>query len=345
MIETWYAILAFMLIVYVVLDIRNFGAGILHLIVARTPAERRQVFAAVGPVYAWHEVWLVGFGGVMAAAFPRLYAVSFSSYYLALFLILWCFVLRGISIEVRGHFNDRMWRAFWDFVFTVANVLLAILFGAALGNVIRGVPLDASGEFAMPFFTNFGVRGEVGLLDWYTISVSVFCLLVVTAHGATFLALKTDGPVNERCAAIARRIWSFLPPLFIVVSIETWIVRPALLPAMAGNPLVWLGIAFIFASVGVLFTGMRQGLEPRAFTGSCMLIASVMATGAATIFPVFLYSTLGPENSLTAYQAATSPRGLELALIWGPFALALSGVYAWFITRYYSGKVKAGPDV
>ncbi|HEY0256472.1 MAG TPA: cytochrome d ubiquinol oxidase subunit II [Candidatus Methylacidiphilales bacterium] len=344
MIETWYAILALMLIVYVVLDIRNFGAGILHLIVSRTPAERRQVFAAVGPVYAWHEVWLVGFGGVMVAVFPRLYAVSFSSYYLALFLILWCFVLRGISIEVRGHFNDRMWQAFWDFVFTFANVLLAILFGAALGNVIRGVPLDASGEFAMAFFTDFGVRGEVGLLDWYTISVSLFCLLVVTAHGATFLALKTDGPVHDRCTAIAQRIWTILPALFVVISIETWVVRPALLPQMAGNPVAWLGIAVVLVGIALLFTGLRQGLESRAFAGSCLLIASVMATGAATIFPVFLYSTLGPENSLTAYQAATSPTGLKLALIWGPFALALSGVYTWFIVRYYSGKVKVRPE-
>ena len=172
MIATWYVIVSFMLIIYVALDGRNFGAGILHWLVARTPEERRQVVAAIGPLWSWHEVWLVGFGGTLVAVFPRLMASAFAGYYLALFLILWCLILRGISLEVGGHINDRMWQGFWDFVFVFASFLLAILFGAAAGNMARGVPLDADGTFSMAFFTDFTARGYVGLLDWYTVSIA-----------------------------------------------------------------------------------------------------------------------------------------------------------------------------
>jgi cytochrome bd ubiquinol oxidase subunit II len=147
MIAAWYAIVSLMLIIYVLLDGRNFGAGIIQRLVARTPEERRQVIAAIGPLWSWHEVWLVGFGGTLVAVFPRLMASAFSGYYLALFLILWCLILRGISIEVGGHIDDRLWQGFWDFVFAFSNLLLAILFGAAAGNVVRGVPLDRQGNF------------------------------------------------------------------------------------------------------------------------------------------------------------------------------------------------------
>src|SRR6201994_4767879 len=149
MITLWYGILVFMLTTYIVLDGRNFGAGILHWIVARNQQERRQVIAAIGPLWSWHEVWLVGFGGPLLAVFPRLLASAFAGYYLALFLILWCLILRGVSIEVGGHINDRMWQGFWDFVFVFGNTLLAVLFGAAAGNVARGVPLGPDGTFSM----------------------------------------------------------------------------------------------------------------------------------------------------------------------------------------------------
>ena len=149
MIASWYAIAGLMLIVYVVLDGRNFGVGMLHLLVARTPAERRQLIAAIGPLWSWHEVWLVGFGGTVLAVFPKLLASAFAGYYLALFLILWCLLLRGIALGVGGHINDRMWQAFWDHAFALANLLLAVLFGVAAGNLARGVPLESDGTFSM----------------------------------------------------------------------------------------------------------------------------------------------------------------------------------------------------
>src|SRR5262249_17276236 len=228
MIAAWYGIVSFMLIVYVALDGRNFGAGMIHWSVAKTPQERRQVIAAIGPLWSWHEVWLVGFGGTLVAVFPRLMASAFSGYYLALMLILWGLILRGISIEVGGHIDDRLWQGFWDFVFVVANFLLAILFGAAAGNVARGVPLDAEGNFSMAFFTDFRTSGYVGLLDWYTVSVAVFAVVILAAHGANYLTLKTEGAVHDRSTKIAKYLWIAVVPLFLLISIETLLVRPDL---------------------------------------------------------------------------------------------------------------------
>src|SRR6202789_666368 len=149
MITAWYVVVSFMLIIYVALDGRNFGAGMLHWLVAKTPDERRPVIAAIGPLWSWHEGWLVGCGGTLLAVFSRLMASAFAVYYLALFLILWCLLLRGIALEVGGHINDRLWQGFWDFVFVLASTLLSILFGAAAGNMARGVPLGSDGTFSM----------------------------------------------------------------------------------------------------------------------------------------------------------------------------------------------------
>ena len=214
-----------MLTMFVVLDGWDIGAGALYFLVAKNDPERRQVIAAIGPLWSWHEVWLVAAGGTFVLAFPELMAVSFSGFYLALWMVLWSFVLRGISIEVGGHINDSLWRSGWDFVFAASNVLLAILFGTALGNVIRGVPIDGSGMFSMSLFTDFTARGRVGILDWYTLSVAVFATVLLSAHGATYLRLKTVGPVHERSERLARLLWLVTALLFVVVSAETWVVR------------------------------------------------------------------------------------------------------------------------
>ena len=339
MIAIWYALVSVMLIVYVALDGRNFGAGMLHWFVARTPEERRQVVAALGPLWSWHEVWLVGFGGTLVAVFPRLLASAFSGYYLALMLILWGLILRGVAIEVGGHLDDRMWQGFWDFVFAFGSLLLAFLFGAAAGNVARGVPIDAQGDFSMAFFTNFGVRGDVGLLDWYTISIAIFAVVLLAAHGATYLMLRTTGPVHDRSESSARRLWTAVVPLFFVISVESWAVRPEAVARAVSNPICWLGTLTVIGAALTLFAGLFARREKLALLGSNFLIAGLLTTGAAAIFPVMLYSTLGPQYSLTAYSAAAGPESLRLASVWWPVALALALAYFVFISRRYTGKV------
>ena len=344
MIAAWYSIVSLMLIIYVVLDGRNFGAGMLQWFVAKTPEERRQVIAAIGPLWSWHEVWLVGFGGTLVAIFPRLMASAFAGYYLALFLILWCLILRGVSIEVGGHINDRLWQTYWDFNFVLSNFLLAILFGAAAGNVARGVPVDAQGNFSMAFFTNFDVRGYVGLLDWYTVSIAILAVAMLGAHGATYLTLKTEGPVHDRCDRWAKYLWLAVVPLLLVVLIESRIARPDLPGHALSNPFWWLGLVVIVLSTITLISGLTSHHELRAFIGSNFLIVSLLATGAAAIFPVMLYSTLAPENSLTAYAVAAGPMSLRLASFWWPVGFVLAVFYFVIISRRYAGRVSVQRD-
>src|SRR6266403_896607 len=344
MIATWYAAVSFMLIIYIVLDGRNFGAGMLQWLVAKTPEERRQVIAAIGPLWTWHEVLLLGLGGTLIAIFPRLMASAFAGYYLALFLILWCLILRGVSLEVGGHINDHLWQTYWDFIFVCSNFLLAILFGAAAGNVARGVPLNGDGNFSMAFFTNFNVRGHVGLLDWYTVSIAILAVVMLAAHGAAYLTLKTEGLVHDRSEKLARYLWIAVVPLLFVVLIESRIVRPDLPGRAWSNPFWWLGLIVTAVSIIALISGLVGKREWRACLGSNFLIVGLLATGAAGIFPVMLYSTLAPENSLTAYAVASSSTTLLRASFWWPIGFALAVFYFVFISRRYAGKVSVQRD-
>src|SRR5262245_29210390 len=252
MVEIWFALLCFTIVVFVVLDGWDIGAGALHLIVAKSQTERREVVAAIGPLWGWNEVWLVAAGGTFLLAFPAAMAAAFSGFYLALWMVLWAFVLRGISIEVAGHIPDTLWQSFWDFVFAVSNVLLAVLFGAALGNVIRGVPIDATGGFTMELFTDFRPQGEVGYPDGYTVSTAVFATCLLAAHGATYLRLKTQGIVHGRSQRMARILWLATLVLFPIVSLQTWFVRPAFYSAMGERPLAWMFVALVVGGVWAL---------------------------------------------------------------------------------------------
>src|SRR6266566_1693043 len=189
----WFILVAFMLTMYVVLDSFDLGAGVIHLVAARSDLERRTIVRAIGPVWDGNEVWLIAAGGTLFFTFPVLYASSFSGFYLPLIMVLWFLMLRGISIELRSHIHDPVWISFWDGVFFVGSALLAIFYGAALGNVIRGVPLDKNGIFFEALWTDFNpYSSNPGILDWYTILVGLLALAVLTTHGANYIAMKTE---------------------------------------------------------------------------------------------------------------------------------------------------------
>ncbi len=343
MVDLWFGILSVMLATYAVLDGTSIGSGLVQFVVAKSPAERRLVISAIGPLWTWHEVWLVASGGVLFVAFPTVLAVALPGFYLAVFVLLWCLVGRGLSLELGGHLEDPLWRTFWDVAFTSVNVLTAILLGAALGNLVRGVPLGASGKFRMPFFTDFRAAGGVGILDWYTISVALFTLVCVAAHGASYLVWKTEGPVHDRSLALARRLWLAVFVLLPIITIETASVRPELFTEMMRRPLAWFSVALAIAgSVGVAF-GQRRGKELLAFLGGCGVILGLLAAAAASIFPVMLRSTFDPAYSITAQKGAVGGAGLGLALLWWPLAMALSLGYSVVVFRQFRGKVKMAP--
>jgi cytochrome bd ubiquinol oxidase subunit II len=344
MVETWYALLSFMLLAYVVLEGFDIGAGMLQYVVGKTEAERRTVIAAIGPLWSWHEVWLVAFGGTLLMAFPPILAASFAGFYLALILLLWALIFRGVSIEFSGHLADPLWRTGWHFCFVASNVLLAILLGAALGNVVRGVPVGASGKFAMALFTDFTPGGEVGLLDWYTISVAVFILAAFATHGAIGLAHRTEGPVHDRSLRVASFLWRIVLVLLVVVTVETRHVRREFFPEMFREPFGWIGVICLAAGAIAVFAGLHGKRALPALAGSSTVIAGLMIAGAAGVFPFMLRSTIAPEYSMSAYKTAADGYGLGVALIWWPIALVLAVGYFLFIYKHYSGKVKLQED-
>src|SRR5579862_3634860 len=203
----WFCLVAVLLAGYVILDGFDLGAGIVHLFAAKTAAERRAVLASIGPVWDGNEVWLLAAGGTLYFAFPGLYASSFSGFYLALMVVLWLLILRGISIEFRSHVNSELWHSLWDAVFAGASALLAVFYGAALGNVIRGVPLDSDGNFFLALWTNLQPGPNAGIIDWYTLLVGITAFAALTLHGALWVALKTEGDLQARSHRIARRLW------------------------------------------------------------------------------------------------------------------------------------------
>lgn len=344
MVELWFVILCLMVGFFIVQSGWDFGAGVLHYIVARDQEERRMLIAAVGPLWTWREVWLVATGGVLFVAFPRVLAVAFPAYYLALFFVLWTLILRGLSLELRGHLPSTLWRSFWDFVFAVSNALLAILFGTAFGNVMRGMPLGPDARLSLPLFTDFGVHGQVGILDWYTISVAVFTLVCLSAHGASYLALKTEGEVYRRSKSRAKWLWLSTLLLLFLVSFETWYVRPELFTGLSGRPAEWATLALVVGGLAAIFTGLRSSAEVRTFLGGCMLIAGLLGTAAASLFPVILYSTLAPEYSITAYNGSSDASSLRAAALWWPVAFALALIYFGLIGKYYRGRVRISED-
>src|SRR5512142_1390081 len=182
----WFILVALMLTAYVILDGFDLGAGVIHLLVARTDRERRTVLRAIGPVWDGNEVWLLAAGGTLYFAFPLLYASSFSGFYLPLMMVLWLLMLRAIGIELRSHVDGVVWHGFFDAVFSLSSVLLAIFYGAALGNVLRGVPLDKNGYFFEPLWTNWRVGPHPGILDWYTVLAGAAALAVLAMHGALY---------------------------------------------------------------------------------------------------------------------------------------------------------------
>jgi cytochrome d ubiquinol oxidase subunit II len=338
MLELWFAIVAVMLTLYVVLDGFDLGAGMLHLLAARRDAERRQVLAAIGPYWDGNEVWLLAAGGALFVAFPRALAAGLSGFYFAIFLVLWCLILRGVAIEFRSHVEHPLWRSFWDTVFAGASALLAVFFGAALGNLLRGLPLDAAGWFSLALFTDFTARPPVGILDWYTVLVGAYALVALAAHGAAYLAWKTDGPVQGRSRALRGRLAPAVVAMWPVMTAATLAVDPALFANFAARPLAWLAALVALGGAGTLLVGGLRRADRAAFFGSCAFLAGLLGATAASVFPVMLRAAGDPALSLTVHNAGNDPQGLRTALGWWLIGFPLAVVYFAILFRLHRGK-------
>ena len=341
MIELWFGIAAVMVAAYVVFDGFDMGAGALHLFVARNDSERRQVLAAIGPYWDGNEVWLLATGGVLFLAFPRVLGAALSGFYLAIFLVLWALILRGISIEFRSHVADGLWRAAWDAVFAVASIALPVLFGAALGNIVRGLPVDHDGWFSLALFTDFTAMGPVGILDWYTVFAGVFALAAIAAHGGTFLAWKTDGAVHERSRMFAIWLWAVVTLLWPLLTIGTFMVNAALLGSFMTRPLAIAAVLIAIAGLAAANLGLRRHRDLPAFLGSCAFLVGLLGATAASAFPVMLRSIDNQEWSLTAYNSSVPIESLRTGISWWAIAFPIVVSYFYLQFRLHRGKARA----
>lgn len=335
----WFVLVALMLTVYVILDGFDLGAGIIHLLVGKTDRERRVVLRSIGPVWDGNEVWLLAAGGTLYCMFPVLYAASFSGFYLPLMMVLWLLMLRGMGIELRGHIENPMWHSFWDVVFAASSTLLAIFLGAALGNVIRGVPLNAEGYFFEPLWTNFQPGTHPGILDWYTILAGLVAFVSLTAHGAAYVAAKTLETVNERArqvGLISSRLLILLTPLSLAA---TLVVRPTMLDNYRAH---WWGLVFPMLVVGGL-AGLeyfwRAGKDGRVFLSSTTYLVGMLGGAAFGLFPTVLPASTDVAHSLTIYNASTGDYGLSVGLIWWCIGMLLASGYFTYLYRSFQGKV------
>jgi cytochrome bd ubiquinol oxidase subunit II len=336
----WFMIVAVMVAAYVVLDGFDIGAGAIYLGAGKTPDERRKILRAIGPVWDGNEVWLLAAGGTLYFAFPLLYASSFSGFYLPLMMVLWLLMLRGIGIELRAHMENPVWVGFFDLIFCVSSMLLAIFFGAALGNVVRGVPLHADGYFFEPLWTNFRVGANAGILDWYTILTGVIALVTLTAHGALYVAVKTDGDLNHRVRRIALWAWPLQLILTLVGLAATCYVQPGVLDNYKHYAIGYLIPLVVFASLAAMIYAMRRQQDKLAFVASALYIVGMLVGAAFALYPMVLPASTNPAYSLTIYNTAAAHHGLAVGFSWWILGTLLASGYFVFVFRMFRGKVR-----
>jgi len=335
----WFWLVAVMIVGYVVLDGFDLGVGILHLFLPRTEGEKRSSLRSIGPVWDGNEVWLLAGGGTLYFAFPLLYASAFSGFYLPLMIVLWLLVLRGVTLELRNHIDVGVWLALLDGVFGLSSAMLAIFYGAALANVLRGVPLAADGYFFLPLWTNFQPGVHPGILDWYTVIGGLVALVALTLHGALWLTIKVSGELEKRACRIINPLLVILMLLTVASLIGTIAVRPASLNNYYHYPFTFVVPAGVLAALGGIWWFNQKQQPVRAFISSCLYLFFMLAGACWGVYPTLLPATTGGERDITLSRALSGPHTLSVGLAGWLFGMALAVGYVVFVYSRFNGKV------
>jgi len=336
----WFVLVAWLLTMYVLLDGFDLGVGIIHFCAARNESERRLLLNSVGPFWDGNEVWLLAAGGTLVLAFPSLYASGFSGLYLGLMVVLWLLILRGAAIGLRNHFVNALWRSFWDVVFSGASLLLTLLFGVALGNVVRGVPLDAAGNFFVPLWSDFRLGAQPGILDWYTILVGLAALAALAQHGSLWVALKTEGSIQERARRTAAAAWYGALGMSLVITGATFRVQPHVPERLVQQPWGFVFPALALAGLLWILLLRQRGMDGWAFLASGVFLAGMLGSAAFGLYPYLLPSNSQAGLGLTVYNAAAGPYALRVALWWWIPGMILVATYTGWVYRRMAGKAK-----
>jgi cytochrome d ubiquinol oxidase subunit II len=335
----WFWLVAVMIVGYVVLDGFDLGVGVLHLFLVRNEDDRRTTLASIGPVWDGNEVWLLAGGGTLYFAFPLLYASAFSGFYLPLMIVLWLLVLRGVSLELRNHIDVGVWRALLDGVFGLSSALLTIFFGAALANVLRGVPLQADGYFFLPLWTNWQPGPHPGILDWYTVIGGVLALIALTLHGALWLSMKASGGLEARARRIVNPLCIQVALLTVISLAATIHVRPSSLDNYFNAPFTFMIPVGVVASVACIWHFNRRRQPLRAFLSSCFYLFFMLAGACWGLYPTLLPASTGEDRNITLANALAGPHTLAIGLVWWAFGMTLAVGYIVFVYGKFRGKV------
>ncbi|MFZ5833282.1 MAG: cytochrome d ubiquinol oxidase subunit II [Planctomycetota bacterium] len=328
----WFILVGVLFTGYAVLDGFDLGVGALHLL-ARTDEERRLSINAIGPVWDGNEVWLVTGGGALFAAFPEVYASVFSGFYVAFFLFLAALVFRAVAIEFRSKQQMRWWRGMWDVSFSVASVMAALLLGVAMGNVVWGVPLNASGHFPNEF-------SFFSLLRPYALLMGLTTVALFTMHGAIYLYLKTEGEMQRHVKQWIRPSIIAFVVLYALLSLATLIYVPQATARVREQPLLFLVVVVSILAIADIPREIFFERPMRAFLASCLTMASLMALFGLNVFPDLVHSRPNPDNSLDIYNAASSQKTLFIMLVIAIIGVPLVLSYTASIYWVFRGKVR-----
>jgi cytochrome d ubiquinol oxidase subunit II len=326
---TWFLLIGVLLAGYTILDGFDLGVGTLHLFLAKDDRERRTSLNAIGPVWDGNEVWLLTGGGALFAAFPPVYATVFSGFYIPLMLLLGALIVRAVSLEFRSKEASPRWRQGWDVAFAVSSALPALLLGVALGNLLRGVPLDAEGEYAGTFFT---------LLNPFALVVGLGGLALFVMQGACWLHLKTSGALKERAGAAAFRGWIAFVALWAGAGLYSLGAAPHLWKAYH-HPLTWIAPGVFLAALFGVPVLLKAGRAGGAFLASSVVIAALWGIIGQGLFPNMVPALGDATRSLTIHNASSTPLTLRTMLV-----IALAGMpfvvgYTIFIYSRFRGPV------
>jgi cytochrome d ubiquinol oxidase subunit II len=326
----WFILVGVLFTGYAMLDGFDLGIGALHLFTNKDE-ERRVMLNAIGPVWDGNEVWLVTGGGALFAAFPNVYATVFSGFYLAFYLLLAALIFRGVAIEFRSKQPMRWWRQMWDVSFSVGSILSALLIGIALGNLAWGIPIDANGEFAGTF---------LGLLRPYPLLVGVTTVALFMMHGAIYGVMKTEGALHDKLRGWAMNSIIFFVMCATTTTFATLLYVPHMTARVHDNPWLFSIVLANMLSIANIPREFHHGNDGRAFLSSCAAMISLMALFAIDQYPNMVFSWPHPEDSLTIYNSASSPKTLGIMLIIAGIGVPIVIAYTVCIYWIFRGKVK-----
>jgi cytochrome d ubiquinol oxidase subunit II len=326
----WFVLVGVLFTGYAMLDGFDLGIGALHLFTAKDD-ERRTMINAIGPVWDGNEVWLVTGGGALFAAFPNVYATVFSGFYMAFVLLLCALIFRAVAIEFRSKQPMRWWRQMWDVGFAAGSIVSALLIGVAMGNIAQGIPIDANGEFAGTF---------LGLLQPYPLLLGVTTVALFMMHGAIYGAMKTEGELHDKL-----RGWAMNSIIFFVICAATTTMATLLyVPHMAArvkdHPWLFSIVLVNMLSIANIPREFHRGKDWLAFVSSCATMATLMLLFGIDQYPNMVFSWPNPENSLTIYNGASSPKTLEIMLVIAGIGVPVVLAYTACIYWVFRGKVK-----